>query len=79
MLVSPINSHRAEGMNVWLEFGYFEWLKYARPWVKLVDTEEPFFSVNVIEGNPEPRSSPVCAILEDIIDVLFSILTVSSS
>ncbi|KIJ59350.1 hypothetical protein HYDPIDRAFT_33290 [Hydnomerulius pinastri MD-312] len=75
MLVPPISSQWAEGMKAWLESGYFEGLKYTRPWVELVDTEELSFSVNVIEGNPEPRSSPVCAILEDILAAMQPTIT----
>ncbi|KIJ58791.1 hypothetical protein HYDPIDRAFT_119198 [Hydnomerulius pinastri MD-312] len=75
IVVSPISSHWAEGTKAWLEFGYFEGLKYARPWVKFMDAEELFSAINVIEANPEPRSSSVGAILEDILTAIQRTIT----
>ncbi|KIJ58576.1 hypothetical protein HYDPIDRAFT_34037 [Hydnomerulius pinastri MD-312] len=75
MLVSPISSHWAEGMKAWLESGYFEGLKCARPWVKFMDAEALFSAINVIESNPEPRSSSVCVILEDILAAIQRTIT----
>ncbi|KIJ58797.1 hypothetical protein HYDPIDRAFT_33810 [Hydnomerulius pinastri MD-312] len=75
MLVSPISSHWAEGVKSWLESGYFEGLKYARPWVKFMDAEELFSAIDVIEANPEPRSSSVCMILEDILTAIQRAIT----
>ncbi|KAF8548697.1 hypothetical protein OG21DRAFT_1489160 [Imleria badia] len=69
-LLSSIGSHWVETVAESLSSGRFDELRYAKPWVKFMGTEELLAVVDPIRANFGQESAMACEILEDVLDTL---------